>query len=93
MHREPRTQQIHAVATSSALALAGLALIRRQPLLLALAPVVDFAIAQASHRVVEKNKTRPWRDPWRHARAELRLFRLTVTGRIDAEVERVCPKQ
>ena len=89
MHREPGTQRMHAVATTTALGLIGLGLARRQPLLIALAPIVDYAIAQASHRKIEGNTTKPWRHPLRHARAELRLWRLTLTGRVDAEVERV----
>ena len=34
----------------------------------ALAPLVDYAIAQGSHRVVEGNRTQPWRDTPRHLR-------------------------
>lgn len=88
LHARPETQLAHAVATTSALALGALAVAHASPLLLLLAPLVDFGIAQASHRLVERNRTRPWRHPLWHARAELRMYRLVLTGRMAAETAR-----
>jgi hypothetical protein len=48
-----------------------------------------FAIAQASHRIFETNATTPWKNQLWHTRAELRMLRLVLTGRMAAEVERV----
>ena len=83
---------LHAAASLAfgALALGGLAL--RKPLLLALAPLADHAIAQVSHRLYEKNRTSPWKNPAWHARAELRMLRLVLRGRMAAEVQRVAPE-
>jgi len=91
LHSKPRTQALHAVATvtAGALALGGLAL--RRPLLIALAPVADYAIAQTSHRLFERNRTSPWKNSAWHARAELRMLRLVLSGRMQAEVRRVGP--
>ena len=77
---------LHAVATLSCLALLGAAVITRRPWLAVAAPLVDFAIAQASHRIFETNATTPWKNQLWHTRAELRMLRLVLTGRMAAEV-------
>ena len=81
MHSKRETQVAHAVATASCAALIAAGLVTRRPVLVALAPLVDHAIAQASHRLFEKNRTMPWKNPLWHARAELRLARRVLTGR------------
>ena len=80
MHRDPRTRVAHAVATGSAIALIATGVLRRDPKWILLAPLVDYAIAQSSHRLIERNRTTPLKKPLWHLRAELRLFRETVTG-------------
>ena len=81
MHARRATRVLHAVATTSAIALLAAALVLHSwPLALA-APLVDYAIAQTAHRRIEHNATRPWRHPIWHLRAELRLFRHTISGR------------
>lgn len=88
LHRRPETQWLHALATSSCVALLAAGVVTRSPLLVVAAPLADYAIAQMSHRLFEKNKTTPWkRQDW-HTRAELRMLRLVVTGRMKDEVER-----
>jgi hypothetical protein len=77
LHSAPRTRATHAVATATALAMFALAVKRRSALLALFAPVVDYAIAQTSHRR-QGVKTRPFRKPLWHARAEWRLFRATL---------------
>jgi hypothetical protein len=78
LHANPRTRAAHAVATASALGLAALAFSRRSWRLALLAPVIDFTIAQLSHRVFDGTRTHPTRKPLWHARAEWRLFRNTL---------------
>jgi len=77
-HADPRTRTAHAVATLSAVGLVMAGAASRRPALIALAPLVDYAIAQASHRRFEGNRTQPWRRPTWHVRAELRLLRVTL---------------
>jgi hypothetical protein len=89
LHTRQETHLLHAVATLSCLALLGAAVVTRQPWLAVAAPLVDFAIAQASHRIFETNATTPWKNQLWHTRAELRMLRLVLTGRMAAEVERV----
>jgi hypothetical protein len=88
-HRSPATQRAHAVATTLMLACVAQGVRTRRLRWFALAPLVDYVIAQSSHRVVEHNRTQPWRDTPRHLRAELRMWRYTLTGRMAREVERV----
>jgi hypothetical protein len=89
LHRRPETHALHAVATLSCLGLLGAAVVTRQPALAVVAPLVNFAIAQASHRIFEENVTTPWKNQLWHTRAELRMLRLVLTGRMRAEVERM----
>ena len=89
LHTRPETHLIHALATLSCLGLLAAAVLLRQPLLVLCAPVADFAIAQASHRLFERNVTTPWKNQVWHTHAELRMLRLVLAGRMDAEVARV----
>jgi hypothetical protein len=77
LHADPRVRVAHAIATASAGALLVAALVLRSPALAIAAPLVDFAIAQASHRATG-TRTQPYRKPWWHLRAELRLFAGTL---------------
>jgi hypothetical protein len=81
IHAHPRTRAMHALATASALGMLALAVARRNPKLALAAPLVDYAIAQLSHRA-EGQRTTPLRKPLWHARAEWRLFRKSI---VDAE--------
>lgn len=91
LHTRPATQIAHAVASTSCIALLATAVLLRQPALAVLAPLVDFAVAQASHRLFEQNRTTPWKNQIWHTRAELRMLRLVLRGRMRAEVERCAP--
>lgn len=88
LHTRHETHVLHALATLSCLGLLGAAAVTRQPVLAVAAPLVNFAIAQASHRIFEENVTTPWKNQLWHTRAELRMLRLVLTGRMRAEVER-----
>jgi hypothetical protein len=88
LHTRRPTQFLHALATCTCAALVAVGLARRSPLLVALGPLSDYLIAQASHRFYEQNRTMPWRNTLWHTRAELRMLRLVLTGRMGSEVER-----
>lgn len=81
IHAHPRTRAMHAVATASAIGMLALAVARRNPKLALFAPLVDYGIAQLSHRM-EGTRTHPLRKPTWHVRAEWRLFRKSL---VDAE--------
>jgi hypothetical protein len=80
LHSQPSTRWIHALGTASAGVVAIAALATGRPWLLCVAPLVDYALAQLSHRLIEGNRTQPYRHPVWHVRAELRLFRHTVSS-------------
>jgi hypothetical protein len=81
MHSKKETRIMHATATIACASFIALGICKRNPLLIALGPLADYAIAQTSHRLFEKNKTKPWKNPLWHAHTELRLLRLTLIGR------------
>lgn len=87
LHQRPETETWHAVATLASVSLIGAALVQKSWLLLLLAPLANHVIAQSSHRLVEKNKSTPWRNPLWHTRAEFRMLRLVLSGRMAREVE------
>jgi hypothetical protein len=82
LHSRRETQWMHALASGTCLTLLALGIARRSLPLLVLAPLADYALAQASHRLFEKNRTLPWKNTVWHTRAELRMLRLVLTGRM-----------
>lgn len=77
-HRRLETRIAHALATLACAGFTIAALATGQLWLAALGPFADHLISQLSHRLWEKNVTRPWSHPLMHARAELRLFASTL---------------
>ena len=77
VHAGRGTRIAHAAATGAALLLAASAVMRRSWKLALAAPLVDYAVAQLSHRATGE-RTQPMRRPLWHARAEWRLFRSTI---------------
>jgi hypothetical protein len=89
MHARPATRGLHFLATSAMMACVAQGVRTRRIRWLLAAPLVDYAIAQSAHRLVEKNRTQPYRNPPWHLQAELRLWWLTLTDRMDEEVARI----
>jgi hypothetical protein len=77
LHASPTVRIAHAVGTTSALGLLAAAIVKRSWKLAVAAPVIDYVIAQGSHRA-ENLTTHPYRKPLWHARAEFRLWRSTL---------------
>ena len=77
IHASRSTRLAHAAGTASALLLLAGAVAKRSVKLAIAAPLIDYAIAQTSHRT-EGITTKPYRKPLWHVRAELRLFRSTL---------------
>ena len=91
LHQRPQTHAFHALASCSSVALVAAAALTRQPLLLLVAPLANHLIAQTSHRLFEQNRSTPWKNTFWHTRAEFRMLRLVLTGRMGREVERHLP--
>lgn len=77
IHAGRATRIAHAIGTTTAIAMLLLAVARRSRKLALAAPLVDYAIAQLSHRGAGE-RTQPYRRPLWHIRAELRLWRATM---------------
>jgi hypothetical protein len=89
LHTRPETHAMHAAGSLACMGALTAAVFLRQPALALLGPLADHALAQASHRLFEANRTTPWKNPAWHTRAELRMLRLVLTGRMRAEVDRL----
>ena len=88
LHTRRETQVMHAAATLTCLGLLGAAIALCNPWVAVAAPLCDYAIAQVSHRLFEGNRTTPWKNQLWHTRAELRMLRLVLAGRMKHEVIR-----
>ena len=88
LHTKPETQWIHAAATCTSIALLTAAVARKSLFLAAISPFANHLIAQSSHRIFEANKSTPWKNQIWHTRAELRMLRLVMSGKMAAEVLR-----
>lgn len=82
MHSRRATQIAHAIGSIGSLACIASGIALRKPLLIAAGPLFDYAISQASHRIFEKNKTMPWKNQFFHTRAEFRMLRLVLAGKM-----------
>ncbi|AUX41241.1 uncharacterized protein SOCE26_026510 [Sorangium cellulosum] len=87
-HSSGLNRALHLTGTAAALVLAGTALVRRKPRLLLLAPLVGYAPAWFGHFVVERNRPASFHSPLWSLRADLRMLRLAVTGRLNDALPR-----
>lgn len=89
-HRNPISRKLHFVGTT--LAMGCLAAAPVFPPALLAAPVVGYGLAWIGHFAFEKNKPASWASAKHFAwslRGDLRMWRYTIAGDMDAEVERV----
>ena len=88
-HLDPTCRALHVVGTS--LALACVVRSVRDPRRLLAAPVIGYGFAWVGHFAFEKNRPASWHSPKHFAwslRGDLRMLRLTLTGRMAPELER-----
>jgi len=86
LHTRPETQWIHALATCTSIVLLTAAVTRKSVILAAVSPFANHLIAQSSHRIFEANQSTPWKNQLWHTRAELRMLRLVLSGKMAKEV-------
>jgi hypothetical protein len=85
-HRLPKTRSPHFLGTSLALAtLAAFALTHDYRWLLATAPVA-YALAWLSHLMIEDNAPATFRAPLWSLRADIRMFRMWLSGNLAREL-------
>jgi hypothetical protein len=78
---------LHIAGTSLALLIAAAALLTRSWWLLLAIPVAGYAFAWGSHAAVERNRPATFTHPLWSLRADLRMWRLWVTGRLGRELD------
>ena len=89
-HRDPTCRRLHFVGTSIAMGCVAVSPLI-PPALLA-APVFGYGLAWIGHFGFEKNRPASWHSVKHFAwsfRGDLRMWRMMLTGNMDAEVERV----
>ena len=90
-HRKPACRVLHYVATTL-----GLVLILRAIVLTSLncalcALPAAYAVAWFAHLAIEHNRPATWRYPLWSIRAEFKMFRLALNGRLGDELGRLAP--
>ena len=86
-HQNPLNRTLHVVGTGTGLLCAAAGLATFNPLLVAAAPVVGYGSAWFGHFIIEKNKPASFRYPGWSLRGDLRMLRLTVTGRLQPHLD------
>lgn len=88
-HAKKSTRALHFVGTTAALGCLAGGIVTRRRWMIALAPVVGYGTAWASHLVCEKNSPLTFSHPLWALQADLTMWWKMLVGDMDAEVERV----
>ncbi|WP_409296937.1 Mpo1-like protein [Peribacillus sp. SCS-26] len=87
-HSKGTTRAWHFAGTSLVFVFILWAVIFQNYWLLILAPVTAYALAWFSHFFIEGNKPATFGHPIWSLRADFRMYRLTLLGRLGKEIER-----
>jgi hypothetical protein len=87
-HAQPRTRTFHYIGTSLVIAIAAIAIVTRNWLLLLAMPVAGYFFAWVSHAFIERNKPATFIHPLWSLVSDFRMFLMWVSGRLDAELEK-----
>ena len=88
-HAQPRTRTFHYIGTSLVIAIAAIAIVTMNWLLLLAMPVAGYFFAWVSHAFIERNKPATFIHPLWSLVSDFRMFFMWVTGRLDAELIKV----
>ncbi|MCU1350018.1 MAG: uncharacterized protein JWO56_3048 [Acidobacteria bacterium] len=88
-HARSQTRLLHAIGSTLALVMVGVALAVDLRLLIA-APLIGYAFAWYAHFFVEHNKPATFGHPFYSLFADYRMLFLMMAGRMDEEVARCC---
>lgn len=89
VHTSVATRRVQFVATSLGLASAFAGLVWRRGVLVVLAPAIAWVPTWFARRAFEGGGEHPPRHPAYEVAANLKMWRMTLDGTMDAEVERV----
>jgi hypothetical protein len=90
-HLNRTNRRLHFAGTSAAFVLLALAAGARSWPLAAAAPVAAYGLAWIGHFFFEKNSPATLRRPLLSLRADFRMYALTWSGELDAEILRLAP--
>jgi hypothetical protein len=85
-HSQPLTRWLHFIGNTNLFFWLASALVRRRPILLAVAVVSSYAIAWIGHFFVERNRPATFHYPVLAALCDMRMYYLMWLGKMDAEV-------
>jgi hypothetical protein len=88
-HSKKATRNLHFVGTTLAMASVAAGLLTGRRSLLLAAPVVGYGMAWIGHFFVEQNRPATFTYPAWSFRGDMVMWWKTLTGTMDAEVERV----
>lgn len=88
-HRKRANRFLHVTGTTLALGLLIRAFERSEWYLVPVAIVSGYALAWIGHFAIEKNRPATFRHPFLSFAGDIRMWLLTLTGRIEEEIERV----
>jgi hypothetical protein len=87
-HSKRRTRDLHFVGTNVAVVAVVVALFRRELRLIPLGLALAYALAWVGHFFVERNRPATFSYPLWSFAADCKMWALTWTGRLDAELRR-----
>ena len=90
-HSKKETRTAHFVGTTAALGCAATGLLGKKRLLL-LAPLLGYGGAFLGHALFEKNRPLTFKHPLYSLAGDLKMWWLTVNGRMDAEANAILSK-
>jgi hypothetical protein len=85
-HARPGTRALHYAGTSLVVLIALAALVARSCWLLIALPIAGYAFAWTAHFAVERNRPATFAHPLWSLRADFRMWRLWLTGRLGPEL-------
>jgi hypothetical protein len=88
-HSDPTNRLLHVIGTSAALVTAAIGVAKKNPKLLALAPLLGYGPAWIGHFLIEKNRPASFQHPLWSLRGDLKMLRLVVGDEIDEEMLRL----
>lgn len=92
-HANATNRVLHVLGTSLGLLCLAAVLLGAAPLLLVLAPIVGYGGAWVGHFGFEHNRPATFRHPLWSFRADFRMYRMMLLGRMGQEVARVMRAQ
>ena len=92
-HSHPLNRKLHMIGMSLALACLVAGIFKRRISLLLLVPVFGYGFAWCGHFFVEKNIPKSFSHPLFSLRASALLYWKTLSGEMDAELERARQQQ